>query len=277
MSYLKGRVLLVTGAAGGFGRIIACEAAKRGASIVACDINSAELNNTVGRIEQEGGKATAITANVTRIEDMKATVAAGVAAYGSLDIIVNNAGTMPIAFFADHAEAIDAWHRCIDINFKGALNGIAAVYDQMMKQGSGHVVNISSIYSNAPVKGAAVYGATKAALNYLSESLRLESHGKIKVTTVRPTGVPATGLNQGIINAEASLGSVGSNAAEAVKRKQMVEQGEAPTEWVDRDSIQYTSLSPEQLVDQVLYVMDQPLGVSISDITVRASGDLFVI
>ena len=276
MSYLKDRVLLVTGAAGGFGRIIACEAAKRGAGIVACDINVEELDNTVASIEQEGGKAIARTANVTRIEDMAGAVAAGVTAYGSLDIIVNNAGTMPLAFFSDHAEAIEAWHRCIDINFKGVLNGISAAYDQMIKQGNGHVVNISSIYGNIPLKGSAVYGATKAALNYLGESLRLESQGKIKVTTVRPSGVPATGLHQGVINAEAALGCVGNNAEEAVKRLQMVERGEAPTEWINSNSIQYTSLSPQQLVDQVLYAIDQPLGVSISDITVRASGDLFI-
>ena len=108
MSYLKERVLLVTGAAGGFGRIIACEAARRGAGIVACDINVEELNNTVASIEQEGGKAIARTANVTRIEDMMAAVAAGVTTYGSLDIIVNNAGTMPLAFLSDHAKALEA-------------------------------------------------------------------------------------------------------------------------------------------------------------------------
>ena len=68
-----------------------------------------------------------------------------------------------------------------------------AVHDVMIEQGRGHIVNLSSIYGNYPVSGAAVYGATKAAVNVLSESLRIESQGKIKVTNVRPTGVPATG------------------------------------------------------------------------------------
>lgn len=276
MSYLKDRVVLITGAAGGFGRIIACEAAKRGAKIVATDINKEELNNTVAMIEQDGGAAIAKTANVIKIEDMIAAVEAGVSEYGSLDIMVNNAGTMPIAYFSDHAEAIKAWHLCIDINFKGALNGISAAYDQMIKQGNGHVINISSIYSNTPVKGAAIYGSTKAALNYMSECLRLESHGKIKVTTVRPTGVPATGLNHSIINEAASMDCLGNNAGEAIKRMEMAAEGKAQNEWVDNNSIQYSSLTPEQLVEQVIYAMDQPLGVSISDITVRASGDMFV-
>lgn len=276
MSYLKGRVVLVTGAAGGFGRIIACEAAKRGAKIVACDINAEELNNTVASIEQENGKAVAVTANVIKADDMSAAVETAVETFERIDILINNAGTMPIAFFSDHAAAIDAWHRCIDINFKGALNGIAAAYDQMIAQGCGHVVNISSIYSNIPVKGAAVYGATKAALNYLSESLRLEAHGKIKVTTVRPTGVPATGLKDSVINVEASMGCLGVNAGEVVQRMQMAAEGNAKAEWLDSDNIEYNVLSPEQLVEQVLYAIDQPWGVSISDITVRASGDMFV-
>ena len=70
----------------------------------------------------------------------------------------------------------------------------------MLKQGRGHVINISSIYGNYPTAGAGVYGATKAAVVFLSESLRMESQGKIKVTTIRPTGVPTTGLGAGVIN-----------------------------------------------------------------------------
>ncbi len=79
--------------------------------------------------------------------------------------MVNNAGAMPLAFFSDHGLAADAWERCIDINFEGLLNGITAVYDQMITQGRGQIVNISSIYGNFPNAGGAVYGATKAAVN----------------------------------------------------------------------------------------------------------------
>ncbi len=89
--------------------------------------------------------------------------------------MINNAGIMPLAFFSDHAEAHAAWLRCIDINIKGVLNGQVAAYDTMIEQGRGHIVNVSSIYGNFPVTGAAVYGATKAAVNFLSESLRVEA------------------------------------------------------------------------------------------------------
>ena len=100
--------------------------------------------------------------------------------------MVNNAGVMPLAFYADHADAGAAWERCIDINIKGVLNGIVAVYDQMIAQGRGHIVNLSSIYGNFPVAGAGVYGASKAAVNFLSEALRVEAQGRIKVTVVKP-------------------------------------------------------------------------------------------
>ena len=76
------------------------------------------------------------------------------------------------------------------MNFKGVLHGISAVHDQMIAQGRGHVVNVSSIYGNHPNAGSGVYAATKAAVNVLSETLRIESQGRIKVTTIRPTGVP---------------------------------------------------------------------------------------
>ena len=100
--------------------------------------------------------------------------------FGGVDILVNNAGTMPLAFYEDHAIASEAWDRCIDVNIKGVLNGIMAVYDTMIGQGQGHVVNLSSIYGNAGVAGSAVYSATKSAVNELSNSLRLESQGKLK-------------------------------------------------------------------------------------------------
>ena len=74
---------------------------------------------------------------------------------------------MPLAFHADHALAAAAWNRCIDINFKGVMHGIMAAHDPMINQGRGHIVNLSSIYSNFPVVGAGVYGATKAAVNFL--------------------------------------------------------------------------------------------------------------
>lgn len=275
-NHIEGKVILITGAGSGFGRIVADRCADQGGCIAALDINAAALTEVVEGIRRRGGKAVALTADVTNRSDMQQAAAAAVGEFGGIDVILNNAGTMPLAFYSDHEAAAEAWERCIDINIKGVLNGITAVYDQMISQGRGHVINISSIYGNYPTAGAAVYGATKAAVIFLSESLRMESQGKIKVTTVRPTGVPATNLGTGIINPEAIVGLLGINMADTMNRFEALQAGQLPRAMLDKDSIEYFALDPESLAEQIVYTINQPWGVSISDITVRASGDTYI-
>ncbi len=147
----------------------------------------------------------------------------------------------------------------------------------MIAQGRGHIVNLSSIYGNFPVVGAGVYGATKAAVNFLSESLRMESQGKIKVTIVKPTGVPGTGLGSGIVNQAAIVGILGHNAPRYLQTMQAHAAGELPPEFSDSNHIEYYALEPQFLADQIVYAINQPWGVSIGDITVRASGDGYIL
>jgi NADP-dependent 3-hydroxy acid dehydrogenase YdfG len=276
-NHVEAKVLIITGAASGFGRLVACKAAALGGRIVAADVNEPELNHTVARIREASGVAEAVVADVTDRGQMAQLAERAVERFGVIDVMVNNAGVMPLAFFSDHEQAGEAWDRCIDINFKGVLHGISCVYDQMTRQGRGHIVNVSSIYGNHPVPGAGVYGATKAAVNVLSESLRQESQGRIKVTTIRPTGVPGTGLGAGVINPAAIAGVLGANA-ETFMQKLGDAFGEDPSpELVDPDRMTYFALSPEILADQILFAINQPWGVSISDLTVRASGDSYMI
>ena len=191
--------------------------------------------------------------------------------------MVNNAGVMPLAFFADHAVAHEAWDRAIDINIKGVLNGINAVYDQMIEQGRGHVVNISSIYGNQAHGRLGVYSATKAAVRVLSDALRTESQGRIKVTVVRPTGVGGTGLGGGIVNPDALIGLIGQHAARFGERIERMSAGGLRPEETDVDDVRYWAITPDDLVRQIVYAIDQPWGVTISDITVRATGEDYVI
>lgn len=264
---------MITGAAGGFGALLALRCLERGACVVALDLDEAALTAAIGPSE----RCLIRRADVTNITDLTEAVAAGVEAFGGIDVLVNNAGIMPLAFFRDHAEAVEAWTRCIDVNIKGVLNGIIAVHDQMISAGRGHVVNLSSIYGNAAVAGSAVYGATKAAVNQLSESLRLESQGKIKVTVVKPTGVPGTGLGGGVINPSAIEGILGANYEAYMGTMGQIAAGSADPALVSKDAIEYAALDPETLVEQILFAMDQPWGVVISEITVRAANDRYVI
>ena len=274
MSHLEGRTVVITGAGGGFGRLLAARAAARGASIGACDLDGDALDALAAEL---AGPVETGVVDVTDLAAMRGFVDAVVDRFGAVDVMVNNAGTMPLGFYADHEAAADAWHRCIDINIKGVLNGIIAVHDHMLDQGRGHVVNLSSIYGNQPVAGAAVYGASKAAVTFLSEALRQESTGRIKVTTVRPTGVPGTGLADSIVNPGAINGILGANAERFAEKFMAVVGEDPPAELTDEASIQLAAMTPELLADQIVYAIDQPWGVSISDLTVRASGEDYVL
>jgi NADP-dependent 3-hydroxy acid dehydrogenase YdfG len=276
-NHIAGKSIVITGAGSGFGRLVAEGTAARGAKVVCGDINFDAVEAVAAGIRAAGGDARAVQTDVTQIDQVHALVQAAVDAHGAIDVMINNAGTMPLAFIADHEAAYAAWDRCIDINFKGVLNGIVAAFDPMMAQGRGHVINLSSIYGNHPVVGAAVYGATKSAVNFLSESLRVEGRGKIKVTVVKPTGVPVTGLSATVINRDAGIGILGQNMGAFTDMVMQMQAGTFPAERLDADNMDYASLAPQYIADAIIHAIDQPWGVSIADITVRAAGDQFII
>lgn len=270
--HLNGKVILVTGAGSGFGALIAQKCAAGGARVVAVDIADA-VDDVVEGIRAAGGQASGRRADVTDIEQMRAAAGHAVAEFGALDVLVNNAGTMPLSYFADHEKAWHRWHQAIDVNIKGVVNGIAAVYDQMLAQGRGQVVNISSIYGNGGVAGAGVYSATKAAVAVISDALRVEAQGLIKVTTVKPTGVLGTNLASGVVNPAAITELAGQHGARFTENLGNYFTGALRPEQTDVDSPAYWVITPAELADAVVHVIDQPWGISISDITVRASGE----
>lgn len=276
-NYIQDKSIIITGAAGGFGKLISEKAAALGGLITCVDIDGESLRTSVDALPAGPGQAIAMAADVTQLDQMKAVAQKAVETYGKIDVMINNAGVMPLGLFSDHEIGAEKWHRCVDINFKGVLNGIIAVYDQMMTQGEGHVINLSSIYGNFPVLGAAVYGATKTAVNFLSESLRVEARGKIKVTIVKPTGVPGTNLGSGVVNPEAVVGIVGQNAPSFLETLAAYGEGKLDASQLDPSNMAYPVLDPEHIADQIIYAMNQPKGVSIGDITVRASGDHYIL
>ena len=275
--HLGGKVVMITGAGGGFGRAMARQTAARGANVVALDVDAGAAAATAQALIDDGGTGIGLAVDVTRRDQLQSAVAAAVDRFGRVDVMVNNAGVMPLAFFADHEAAADAWDRCIDINIKGVVNGIAAVYDQMIRQGRGHVVNISSVYGNRGTPGSAVYSATKAAVVVLSESLRLEAQGKIKVTVVRPTGVLGTGLAGGVVNPDAVIGAVIHQLDRFRDRVGRAMTGDLTADELDVDDTRYWAITADDLVAQIVYAIDQPWGITINDITVRATGEDYYI
>lgn len=273
--HLARKVILVTGAGSGFGALIAQKCAAGGATVVAVDIADS-VDGVVETIRAAGGQASARRADVTDIEQMRAAADHALAEFGAVDVLVNNAGVMPLSFFADHERAWRRWHQAIDINLKGVVNGIAAVYDQMFAQGRGQVVNISSIYGNGGIAGAGVYSATKAAVAVISDALRVEAQGVIKVTTVKPTGVLGTNLASGVVNETAVVALAGQHGARFAENLGNYFTGALRPEQTDVDSPAYWVITPDELADAVVHVIDQPWGISISDITVRASGEDYI-
>ena len=271
--HLAGKVVIVTGAGSGFGRLISEKCAAGGARVVGVDVHADNLDAVVAGIRAAGGQALAQVADVTDLDQVKAAARQAVETFGAIDVLVNNAGIMPLAYFADHEKAWQRWHQAIDINIKGVVNGICAVYDQMIAQGRGQVVNISSIYGNGGIEGAGVYSATKAAVTAISDALRVETQGRIKVTTVKPTGVFGTNLASGIVNQTAIMALAGQKGAQFAENLANFMSGSLRPEQTDVDSVQYWLITPDDLADAVVHVIDQPWGISLSDVTVRASGE----
>jgi NADP-dependent 3-hydroxy acid dehydrogenase YdfG len=274
--YLKDKVIIVTGAAGGFGKLISEKCAAGGAKVVGVDINAEGLTEVVESMRASGSEGTTHVADVTNMGQVKAAAQHAVDTFGAIDVLVNNAGVMPLAYFADHEKAWEKWHKAIDINIKGVVNGISAVYDQMIDQGRGQVVNISSIYGNAGIEGAGVYSATKAAVTAISDSLRVEAQGKIKVTTIKPTGILGTNLASWIVNETAIMGLVAHKGPQYAENVGNFQNGSLRPAQTDVDSVDYWLITPDDLANAVVHVIDQPWGISLSDVTVRASGENYV-
>ena len=273
-NYVEGKVIIITGASSGFGKLTAKRAAEMGGKIVLAARSEEKLKETVAEIKAAGGEASYIVTDVAKKDDVFAMAKFAVDTYGRIDVLVNNAGTMPLAFFSEHEQALDKWEQCIDISIKGTIFGISAVYDQMIKQGQGQVINVSSIYANFPVAGAGVYQVAKMGVQYLAESLRSECQGKIKVTTIKPTGFMKTNLSSSVVDQMAMMPAV---AGPLEILSNWVEEAPLRPDFHDINSMTYNDPDPQVLADNIIYAINQPWGVSIGDLNVRASGESFVI
>ena len=241
MSDLNGKVVVITGASSGIGEGTARLLAQRGAKVVLGARRVDRLKVLAAEIEAAGGTARYQAVDVTKREEVEALVAYAMAEFGQLDVVVNNAGLMPLSPVA--ALKVDEWDRMIDVNIKGVLYGIAAGLPVMKRQGFGHFVNIASIAAHRVIETAAVYCATKYAVRILSEGLRMENRD-IRVTVVSP-------------------GVVESELAETITD---------PATKVAIDEYRKTALTPDAIARAIAYAIEQPADVDVNEIIVRPVG-----
>jgi NADP-dependent 3-hydroxy acid dehydrogenase YdfG len=190
------KVVVITGASSGLGEATARLLSAQGASVVLGARCQDRIRLLASELNAGGGKAIAVTMDVTDRAQLKALVDTAAQAYGRVDVMINNAGLMPQAPLERFK--VDEWDRMIDVNLEGVLHGIAAAPPYMQQQKSGHFINVSSVAGHKVGPGFAVYAATKHAVRALSEGLRMEVKPYNIRTTVISPGAVATELPDSI-------------------------------------------------------------------------------
>ena len=234
----QSKVVLITGASSGIGNATARHLSRVGHSLVLGARRTDRLAAIAAELTQTDGRVVYQALDVTSLASMEAFVQFARESYGRIDVIVNNAGVMPLSPLA--ATRVAEWDRMIDVNIRGVLHGIAAVLPAMEAQGSGHIINIASIGAHHVVPTAAVYCATKYAVWAISEGLRQETN-MVRVTTISP----------GVVESELADSISDASARDAMKAYRRI------------------ALSPDAIARAIAYVMDQPAGVDVNELIVR--------
>lgn len=236
---IKGKVVAITGASSGIGEATARLLAHHGAHVILGARRTERLEALTSEIRSKGGSADYQQLDVTKRDQMEAFIKYAEKTFGRVDVILNNAGVMPLSKL--EALKVEEWDRMIDVNIRGVLHGIAAGLPIMKKQGFGQFINIASIGAYSVTPTAAVYCATKYAVRAISEGLRLEVGGDIRVTLVSP-GVTESELADSISDEEARQG---------MKEYRRI------------------SITPDAIARSILYAMEQPADVDVNEIIVR--------
>lgn len=244
MSNVKGKVVVITGASSGIGESTARLLAQHGAHVVIGARRMERLAALASSIRLEGGSVEYHSLDVTRLEEMQTIVDLAQTRYGRVDVILNNAGVMPLSPL--ESLKVDEWNRMIDVNIRGVLHGIAAGLPVMKKQGFGQFINIASIGAYAVSPTAAVYCATKYAVRAISEGLRQEVGGDIRVTLVSP-GVTESELADTISDEE---------ARDLMKEYRRI------------------SIPASAIAQSILFAISQPAEVDVNEIVVRPAASM---
>ncbi len=238
---IKGQVIAITGASSGIGKSTALRLARLGAKLVLGARHEEALLRVAAEVRATGGEATHGITDVSKREDLLNLVRLARESFGQLDVLFSNAGAMPIGPFDELA--VDDWETMVNVNIKGVLFGIAAALPVFRQQGFGHFIHTASTAARKTVPNQVVYSATKAAVLALSDGLRQELAGQIRVSTVLP-GFTDTAFSEHVKSPElkAQMRKAGGKLA----------------------------MSPEAVADAIVYILQQPDGVNIGEVTLRS-------
>jgi len=239
MLNIQNKVIVITGASSGIGEATARLLAERGAKVMLGARRTERLAVIAEEINSAGGHAQFRALDVTDQQDVQRFVDFAVEHYGRVDVLVNNAGVMPLSRL--DALKVDEWNRMIDVNIRGVLHGIAASLPLMQRQRAGQIINITSIGAYAVSPTAAVYCATKYAVRAISEGLRQEVGGDIRVTVIAP-GVTESELAESISD---------EGGREEMK------------------SFRKIAIPAEAIARAIAYAVEQPADVDVSELIVR--------
>lgn len=232
------KIILITGASSGIGEGIARELGAAGATLLLGARRTDRLQALVEEINAAGGNAEYRRLDVTDKTDVQAFAEDARQRWGRVDVIINNAGIMPLSPLA--SMKTEEWNRMVDVNIKGVLHGIAAVLPEFTQRGSGHVINIASIGALAVSPTAAVYCATKFAVRAISDGLRQE-RPDIRVTCIHP----------GVVESELASTITDDSAKSAMATYRAI------------------ALKPDAIGRAVRYAIEQPEDVDVNEIVVR--------
>ena len=240
---LTGKVIAITGASSGIGEAAARHLAAQGARVVLGARRTGQLTTITTEIQAAGGTARAYELDVTEAAQVAAFVAFAKQEFGHLDVLVSNAGVMPLSYLSDGKVA--EWDQMVDVNFKGVLYGIAAALPVFEAQQAGHFVHITSVGDRWVGPTSAVYSATKFAVRALTEGLRQECPPSIRVTLVAPG---------------ATESELPNSISDPAMKKAAVEQ------------FRVHLLPAEAIARAIAYAVAQPADVDVNELVVRPAG-----
>jgi NADP-dependent 3-hydroxy acid dehydrogenase YdfG len=240
MPGIKDKVVVITGASSGIGEATALLLAERAAKVVLGARGPDRLAALADRIVGAGGEAAYAPTDVKRRDDLSALVGLACERYGKLDVLVNNAGVMPVSPLDELR--VEDWEEMIDVNIKGVLYGIAAALPVFRTQGFGHFVNIASTAGHKTVRNQSVYSGTKFAVRAISEGLRQEAGDTVRVTIISP-------------------GMVRTNFADGVTSQTVKAQLEN-----SRDRF---AMPADTIARAIAFAIEQPPDVDVNEIVVR--------